>query len=360
MVDVQSDDTSLNEIFGWVKKWFFYVKRKWLWVALFTLIGGAAGFIYARRSKPKYSATLTFVLSTEKAGGGGFSGIASQFGLDLGGGSGSDVFSGDNIIGLMKSRNMITKALLRPLPSRDSNLANLITKHYELDKFWLSKPRTQKAYPFPSGDAVMTPIQDSLLRELHSIVSTLLVNVSKPEKKQSFYQVISTSFNEQISFYLTKYLVETTSSFYISTKTSISRQNLTMLQHEADSLRTLLGGTISSVANVMDMTFNMNPAFQSHRSSAQEGQVRATALGTAYSEVLKNLELAKISVQKETPLYQIIDAPTLPLEVINLSRRMYAAGGLVLATFIMLVYFTILFIVSATRSEAVKNKAREA
>jgi hypothetical protein len=356
MVDAQSDDMSLKEIFNWVKKWFFYVKKKWLWVVVFGLIGGTLGYMYARRAKPKYSATLTFVLSTEKSGG-SLSGLASQFGLDMGGGSSSDVFSGDNIIGLMKSRNMITKTLLKPLPIKEGNLANLISKHLEMDKGWLLKPRTQKEFPFPSDENALTPLQDSLLRELHSVVSTLLVNVSRPDKKQSFYQVTSTAYNEQVAFYLTKYLVETTANFYISTKTSIARLNLNMLQHEADSLRSLLGGTISSVANTMDMTFNMNPAFQSNRSSAQEGQVRATALGTAYSEVLKNLELAKISVQKETPLYQIIDQPTLPLEVINLSRRVYAFGALAFASFVILFAFTILFIISTRRAAAagIKN-----
>jgi uncharacterized protein involved in exopolysaccharide biosynthesis len=50
------------------------------------------------------------------------------------------------------------------------------------------------------------------------------------------------------------------------------------------------------------------------RSGAQQSQARAAALGQAYGQVLQNLELAKITLLKETPLYQVIDEPTLPLE----------------------------------------------
>ena len=39
-----------------------------------------------------------------------------------------------------------------------------------------------------------------------------------------------------------------------------------------------------------------------------------TVLGTAYGELLKNLELAKYSLLKEIPYIQIIDIPHYPLD----------------------------------------------
>lgn len=50
-----------------------------------------------------------------------------------------------------------------------------------------------------------------------------------------------------------------------------------------------------------------------HRSSGQFTQAQATALGASYNEVMHNLEVAKINLQTETPLYSIIDEPELPL-----------------------------------------------
>ncbi|MES2003031.1 MAG: lipopolysaccharide biosynthesis protein [Bacteroidota bacterium] len=344
MDEIQANEISIKEIFAHLRGWIYYLKTKWVYIFICALIGGASGYFFARKTKPKYSASILFVLSTEK-GGGALTGLASQFGLDMGGGSNNDVFAGDNIIGLMKSKNMIIKTLLKKLPDNKGNLANLISKAFSLDEGWLLNERTKSAYPFPdNGNENLNPIQDSLLRGLYSIVAGEMVQVTKPDKKQSFFQVTTMSGNENISFYLTNYLVEATSAFYIDTKTSIARQNLNMLQHEADSLRLLLGGSISSIANTMDMTFNMNPAYLSKRATAQETQVMATALGTAYTEVLKNLELAKINVRKETPLYQIIDRPTLPLEVINMNRRMAASVGLLLSQFLILSFFLITYV----------------
>ena len=87
-----------------------------------------------------------------------------------------------------------------------------------------------------------------------------------------------------------------------------------MLQNEADSLRRVLGGAITSAGSQTDLTFNLNPAYQVQRAGAQQSQASAAALGQAYGQVLQNLEIAKITLQRETPLYQIIDEPTLPLE----------------------------------------------
>ena len=65
--------------------------------------------------KPVYKAELSFALQDDKSSGGGFSsalGLASQFGIDLGGGRAGGEFSGNNLLELMKSRSMVEKTLL--------------------------------------------------------------------------------------------------------------------------------------------------------------------------------------------------------------------------------------------------------
>jgi hypothetical protein len=231
-------------------------------------------------------------------------------------GSNSDnVFSGDNIITLMQSRRMVQQALFLPIPDSNQTLLNAFIKHNKLDEGWAQNEKLKNAYPFPSTPEELTLVQDSLFRTIYSSILKNMLNVFKPDKDQNIYAVVTTSENQMFSYYLTKYLVNVTSAFYIDTKTSVAKKNLVMLQKEADSLRSVLGGAITSAGVQTDLTFNLNPAFQVQRSSAQESQARAAALGQAYGQVLQNLEIAKITLQKETPLYQIIDEPTLPLDV---------------------------------------------
>jgi len=173
----------------------------------------------------------------------------------------------------------------------------------------------------------MSGTQDSMFREIYDVVQRDNLDVSIPDKDQSIYSVTTTSQNQIFSFYLTKYIVDVTSAFYIDTKTSVAKSNLNMLQHEADSLRNLLGIAITATASQADLTFNLNPAYQVQRSGSQKSQIQATVLGTAYGEVVKNLELAKITLQKQTPLYQVIDEPSLPLKMETKSKLIFLLAG---------------------------------
>lgn len=298
--------------------WKFLLSR-WIIIVVCGVLGGGLGLLYAFIKSPVYKATSDFVLSSNSSSGGGLMGLASQFGLDLSGSS-DNVFSGDNIIVLMESRRMVQEALFKKPEGDNQSLINIFVKDNKLDKAWQKKERTKNAYPFPDSANKMNPVQDSLARSVYNIIQDKQLDVSKPDKNENVYGITTTSKNSEFAYYLTQYLVEVTSSFYINTKTSVAMQSLVMIQHEADSLRGVLGNAITSAGSETDYTFNLNPAYQVQRSGAQQSQARAEALGQAYGQVLQNLEIAKITLQKETPLYQVIDEPTLPLEATRPSK----------------------------------------
>jgi hypothetical protein len=230
---------------------------------------------------------------------------------------------------------MVQKALLIKPPGVHESLLNIFCVDNKLPNAWKKNPRLSKAYPFPDSLSQMSGTQDSLFREIYDLVQRNNLDVSIPDKDQSIYSVTTTSHNQIFSFYLTKYIVDATSAFYIETKTSVAKNNLNMLQHEADSLRNLLGITITTAAAQTDFIFNLNPAYQVQRSASQKSQVQATVLGTAYGEVVKNLELAKITLQKQTPLYQVIDEPSLPLKMETKSKLIFLLAGGFLAGIII-------------------------
>ncbi|HVX49201.1 MAG TPA: hypothetical protein VHB48_03555, partial [Chitinophagaceae bacterium] len=65
---------------------------------------------------------------------------------------------------------------------------------------------------------------------------------------------------------------------------------------------------------------NLNLAMQLPATSIQSKQTDLTVFGTAYGELLKNLELAKFNLLKETPVVQVLDEPILPLEKVKLGK----------------------------------------
>jgi LPS O-antigen subunit length determinant protein (WzzB/FepE family) len=341
----ESKEISLKDLVKRFIAWVKFLFSKWLIIVIASAIGAALGLVFAFTAKPDYSASISFVLSNQNIAGGGLMGLASQFGFNLGGSS-TDAFSGDNIIALMSSRKMVQQVLLQK-PDGKESLLNSLCKNMEMDKSWASNERTKNAFPFPDDTAKMTLLQDSLFREVYFFVSKNLLTVEKPDKNQNIYVVTTTSPNEMFSYYFTNSLVNATSVFYIQTKTSNAKRNLDMLQKEADSLRNLLGGAITSTAAQTDLTFNLNPAYQVQRSGAQQSQVRAAALGEAYGEVLKNLEIAKITLLKETPLYQIIDEPSLPLLITKPGKLVSLIIGGFIGAFLIIAFLTVKRIIAA-------------
>ena len=333
------EEVTMKDIILKMKEWWKFFWRKWLWFFSAGLICGVLAMIYVWNQKPTYTATLNFILSSDNSQNSSILGLASQLGVDLS--SNTDAFAGDNIITLMSSRTMVQKALLQMPPGSKQTLLNIYVKDEKLNDSWHQKERTKNAYPFPVDATKMNYVQDSLLRDVYLKIINDNLTVQRPDKDISVYVVATKSNNEIFSLYLTKYLVQSTSKFYIDTKTSVSRSNLTMLQHEADSIYSILTHSIASSARVYDYTFNLNPAYQAQRVPAQQSQLMATAEGTAYSEVLRNLELAKINLQKDTPLYQVIDEPQLPLIAEKNSRLVALIVGGFAGVFLMLLYFII-------------------
>ena len=89
-----------------------FLFSKWLIILLLSIIGLCLGIWYASTTKPVYKSRLTFALEDGGSGGGlsGAMGLAAQLGLSIGGGG--DVFSGDNIIEILKSRRNFNEVML--------------------------------------------------------------------------------------------------------------------------------------------------------------------------------------------------------------------------------------------------------
>src|SRR6267154_1008198 len=102
-------EVTSKDILERLKEWFNFFLPKWIWLCTAGAIFGILAVLYVYKQKPTYSATLSFVLSSNSSGSSGLSSLASQFGLDLS--SNTDAFSGDNIISLMNSRSMVQKAM---------------------------------------------------------------------------------------------------------------------------------------------------------------------------------------------------------------------------------------------------------
>lgn len=305
-----------------------YLLRKWYFVVLAAIAAGAIGYIKARQVEPVYTADISFVLSTDQKDRGNFGGLASQLGFDGIGSSPDNIFSGDNILELFKSRKLIRAALLSVVDSAShQTLLNYIAQSRYGDQY-------KKLGPFNLKPDTYSGAQKKLFRTISSEASGSFM-VFKKDKRLIFYLISASSTDPKIAFYLSRIMLAQTARYFIDTKTTVALNSVQLLQHEADSIARVLNNIYSSTAAMNDRTFNLNPSITVQRSGSLFNQAKVSAFAGAYSEVMRNLEIAKMNLQKETPLYRIIDEPDLPLLPVRVSTLKYVLLGSAVGFFLM-------------------------
>lgn len=344
MPDTESNDITIKEIVVKIREWCRLLKAKWILIISMALLFGTLGFIYSSIKKPLYTASLSFVLEDDKSGGsGGLMSFASQFGFDIGGSAGG-AFSSANLFGLMQSRTLIQESLLKPVHvgKNPISLAELFIQFNNYRVIW-EKDEKIKAIQFPPDVELenLTYTQDSILSSFCKTISSKILTVSQRDKKSSIIYIDVKSKNELFSKYFAEALAVVVSDFYIKTKTKKSAQNLSILQFQTDSIRTELNNSLAGVAQANDNVFNLNPALNSKRLPSSRKQIDVQENTAILTQLVQNLEMAKLAVRKETPLIQIIDRPQLPLDETRLSKKMAVFLGLLFGSFIAIAFISI-------------------
>jgi LPS O-antigen subunit length determinant protein (WzzB/FepE family) len=335
---ITNDEISLKELIDKAQEWFSYLVSQWKIIVLAGIIGAAIGLTYSFIKKPVYTATLSFALEDEKGGGGlgGALGLASSFGLDLGGGGGS-IFTGSNLTELFKSRSMVEQTLLTPVSYEGKNisLAEMYIQNNEWRDSWENKPNFKNIEFLPNTDRKnYTRSQDSILGVMYADLSKNSLVVGQKDKKVAIISIDVNSTNELFAKYFTEALVKEVSDFYIETKSKKSRENMNVLERQTDSIRRALNNAITGVAVANDNTFNLNPALNVRRAPSARRQVDVQANTAILTELVKQSELAKVTLRKETPLIQVIDAPILPLKKEKFGKAKGIVLGGILAGFL--------------------------
>ncbi len=332
------DEVSLKEVLAKLHTWYAYLLSKLSIILIASIIGGFIGLTYAWLKKPIYTAECTFVLEDgDKGGLGQYSGLASMVGIDLGGSQGSGLFQGDNIIQLYKSRLIIKKTLLSEAMFGVKK-QRLVNRYVEFNKLKLDN--------VTEGDLnFSTPFlsikQDSIIIFLTKQIITNALYIEKIDKKLNIINVGFNSEDELFAKEFTERIVQNVNDFYTDTKTRKSNQNVSILQKQADSVRSVLNRSLGGSASAADANPNANAALQILRVPQQRRQIDVQASSAIYAEIVKNLELAKISLRKETPLIQIIDSPLLPLDRTNVNMFFSIFLGGLIGGIIGIVYLTL-------------------
>lgn len=336
--ETTTDEISLKELILKLMGWFRYLKSRWIVILTGGIVGAAIGFAIAYFDKPIYSAELTLALEDKSGSSSSYAGLASQFGLDIGG-AGGGAFSGENTIELMKSRSIIEKALLTPVEI-DGKRDLLINRYIDVNGWrekWEQKNLDLASINYRENeDRKSFGIKkDSILYVIYKSIKKKDLTIEKSDKKLSIIRITFKSNDELFAKYFTEVVVNVASDLYIQTKTKKSKKNLDILEARLDSVKRELDKNIYGAATTKDQNMNVIRALGNVQSAQR--QLNVQVLTTMYGELIKNTELAKYTLLREEPLIQIIDTPILPLEKAKSSKIITSVIGLVLGLIMSLI-----------------------
>lgn len=333
------EDLKISDLINTVKVYLSYLLTKKWKILISGFVSALFAIVVLWIMHPSYTARMTFVAESDKSSKlGGYASIAAQFGIDLGGG-GNSVFEGDNLTEFFKSRRLVDKTLLSPSGIGDKLMIDWYVENYNMKKKWVDDEELSKVNFKEALNGGYNRKRDSIINFISEKIIKKKLEADKIDKKMDVIYVSMQSNNQEFSKKFVETLAANAIDFYTEYKTKKSQANVDLLQHQTDSVRNALFGGIGEIASVGDL--NVNPLKQVLRVSSQKMQVNNQVSSAVYTELVKNLELSKLALMKETPLIQIVDTPKLPLKNSNVSMLL----GSIIAAFVGSALFCIFLII---------------
>ena len=317
-MSLPNNSVALTDIIASAKNFIKFIQSKLKLLGLLIILGGVLGFVYYFITSPKYQATATFIVE-EKSSGSGLAGMAGQLGFDISSltGGNAGLFDGDNILEIIKSRNIIESVLLSKVEIADSaNNKTLADLYYETSGLknkleGKSNDLANLNFSNIKNGVGHTILQDSVLYMMIEKINKDNLNVQRTNKKGSIISISTNSTNPQFSKLFSERLLNETSEMYIKIKVGNLSSNINRLQNKADSLQSLLNRT--SYQSAALNTFDANEAYKSSAVPEEMSQRDKLVLNTLYAEVVKNVEILRISLINQKPIIQVLDLPKFPL-----------------------------------------------
>ena len=329
-----NDEIQLKDILIKLSEYKAFLLKKKFTVIVFCFLFFVIGVVYAFISDVKYNAELTFVVEEEVSSNiSGMSGIASQFGFDVGGAQGS-TFSQSNVLELLKSRGVIVSTLMQS--AKVNSKMDLLIEHYleiyEIKQVWAESDNF-KGVSFHDNSNY---IHDSISEVIWSqIKNNLTIELQSDEA--NIVNLSYTSLNQEFAKEFVESLINEMSKMYILHQTAQANNTLDFLQDRADSVFAELEIAEQEFAKVRDI--NQRIVKASGRLIELQLMRNVEVLNTMYLEIVKNLELSKITLLNKTPIINIIDKPILPLEEDKVSKSLAGILGAFLGGFLSISFF---------------------
>ena len=309
------DKISINFLYERLKDWILFLFSKWGTIVLGTICILFFTISYNYLVKPTYFARTTFVLDNDSTSSmGDLSSLASLAGINASSFiDASSLFQIYNIQELYRSNTMIKKTLMSTANDGKKDF-KLIDRFIEVEKLKNKWDKLGVNINNFESTKTISRTKDSLIKELIKAIKKENLIVDKPSRKTTILEIGFDHKDEILAKTFNENLVKIVNQFYNKTKTLKTGSNLKILQRQSDSVKIVLDTSIMLLAEIDQSIPNPNPLSKVNLVPYQKAMIDVQANSAIYQELLKQLELAKVTHRNNMPLIQVIDSPNYPLE----------------------------------------------
>lgn len=347
-MEFQEKQISTKEFLKNVFTFFIDLGKNWQLLFIAMLIGTCFDLIKNSFFKKDdvYTGKITFHLDLEGGGQNQLGGLASSFGLPMGGatGGGGDLLGAANFESIVMSVNVFQNALMREV--KIGNRTDLFINYYvdssdikrnEWAGSLFKNPSSYATYKFKKKKPEdFTPTENLILSDIYNKIST--ATRVDPLEGSSLIEIYGDLTNEDLTKTWIETLMLATEEFYKNMKTKKTRQMLKVQESRLDSLSYLLKSTDKRLARI---TFD-NPNVVDPAGIAKQQQVNRdnTYLTTQYLTQLNSVETLNRLLIEQTPIFTILEPVRLPLTTISKTGISTRLSGII-CFFLAIIFLTL-------------------
>lgn len=309
------ESISISFIVDSIKDWVSFIFSKKRIIIRGTIIIMILIISYNYIKSPVHYARTTFVLDNDTSSGsmGDLSSLASLAGINASSFiDASSLFQIDNIQELYRSSSMLKNTLLSSAKINDKEI--LIIERFAKAEKLINKWRKLGINLEDFKNKKLSRLQDSLIKESIKLIKKEYLLVDKPSRKTTILEIGFNHKDELLAKSFNENLVSIVNKFYFDTKTLKTGANLEILKKQSDSVKNVLNESILVLAEKDQNIPYLNALDKISLIPYQKAMIDVQVNSAIYGEIVKQLELAKVTHRNNMPLIQIIDKPILPLE----------------------------------------------
>lgn len=305
------------------------------------LLGIAAGGIYSISKPNVYTAQATVMPEFQAGGAGAFGDLSSLIGLagiSVDKSSTQDAIRPDLYPNVLQSIPFALHLLKQPVYSQklqvtlslqafiermnEGSIFNIITSKTDKDK-------AEKLDPKGFSQAIqITKEQQDLIKLVQTSTGAVY------DKKTGILTISATEQDPVVAATIARLSLEYLTNYIITYRTEKARNQVIFLEQRVKEAQSRYQSAEYALANYRDR--NRNLLLQTAKIDEQRLQANYLLEQSVFSELSKQLEQAKIKVQEQTPVFKILEPPTIPLVKSGPKRTLTALGFGVAGAFICL------------------------